>query len=63
VRHERNGLVVPAEDPGALAAALKRLHDDDGLRGRLGDNARRDVAAYTFDTWAAGFEAALGSLR
>ena len=63
VRHERNGLVVPAEDPGALAAALKRLHDDDGLRAQLGDNARRDIAAYTFDTWAAGFEAALGSLR
>ncbi|MDX6708800.1 MAG: hypothetical protein QOI48_4646 [Solirubrobacteraceae bacterium] len=63
VRHERNGLVVPADDPDALAAALERLHDDDDLRARLGENARRDVAAYTFEAWAAGFEAALGSLR
>jgi len=63
VRHERNGLVVPAADPDALAAALRRLHGDADLRSRLGDNARRDVAAYTFEAWAAGFATALGSLR
>ena len=34
-----------------------------GLRARLGANARRDVFPYTFDAWAAGFEAAIGSLR
>ena len=61
VRHERNGLVVPAADPAALGAALRRLHDDDGLRRQLGDNAARDVSAYTFDAWAAGFSAALAS--
>jgi glycosyltransferase involved in cell wall biosynthesis len=63
VRHERNGLVVPAGDPGALAAALRRLHDDSRLRARLGANARRDVAAYTFEAWAGGFSAALRSVR
>jgi glycosyltransferase involved in cell wall biosynthesis len=63
VRHERNGLVVSAGDPGALAAALRRLHDDPGLRAELGANARRDVAAYTFDAWAGGFSAALRSVR
>ena len=63
VRHERNGLVVTAGDSTALASALRRLHDDGDLRARLGENARRDVAAYTFDAWAAGFEAAIGSLR
>jgi glycosyltransferase involved in cell wall biosynthesis len=63
VRHERNGLVVPAADPAALAAALRRLHDDPGLRAELGANARRDVAAYTFDAWAGGFSAALRSVR
>jgi glycosyltransferase involved in cell wall biosynthesis len=63
VRHERNGLVVAAGDPGALAAALRRLHDDPGLRARLGASARRDVAAYTFDAWAGGFSAALRSVR
>jgi glycosyltransferase involved in cell wall biosynthesis len=63
VRHERNGLVVGAGDVDALSAALRRLHDDRDLRTRLGANARRDVAAYTFDAWAAGFAAAIGSLR
>jgi glycosyltransferase involved in cell wall biosynthesis len=63
VRHERNGLVVPAGDPAALATALRRLHDDAALRAQLGANARRDVAPYTFQAWAGGFDAALRSLR
>jgi glycosyltransferase involved in cell wall biosynthesis len=63
VRHERNGFVVPAGDAGALAGALRRLHDDPQQRAALGANARRDVAAYTFEAWATGFEAAIGSLR
>jgi glycosyltransferase involved in cell wall biosynthesis len=63
VRHERNGLVVPADDPDALAAALNRLSGNEDLRARLGENARRDVAAFTFEAWAAGFATALGSLR
>jgi glycosyltransferase involved in cell wall biosynthesis len=62
VRHERNGLVVPAGDAPALAAALRRLHDDRRLRAELGANGRRDVAAYTFEAWAGGFESAIGSL-
>ena len=32
VRHERTGLVVPAGDVGALAAALRRMHDEPELR-------------------------------
>ena len=36
IEHERTGLVVPAGDPAALAAALRRLHGDPGLRARLG---------------------------
>jgi glycosyltransferase involved in cell wall biosynthesis len=59
VRHERNGLVFGAGDADALASALTRLHGDRDLRMRLGDNARRDVAAYTYEAWAAGFAAAL----
>lgn len=63
VRHERNGLVVAAGDASALALALRRMHDDRALRCRLGANARRDVAAYTFGAWATGFESAIASLR
>jgi len=63
VRHERNGLVVAAGDTGALARALRRMHDDSELRAELGANARRDVSPYTFEAWAAGFDAALRSVR
>jgi rhamnosyl/mannosyltransferase len=34
------GLVVPPADPGALAAALRRLKDSPSLRTRLGEQAR-----------------------
>ena len=61
VRHERNGLVVRAGDPDALAAALRTLHDDPALRARLGANAARDVAAYTHGAWADAFADALRS--
>jgi glycosyltransferase involved in cell wall biosynthesis len=59
VRHERTGLVVPAGDAGALAAALRRMHGEPSLRARLGATAREAVQAYTHDAWAAGVSAAL----
>jgi glycosyltransferase involved in cell wall biosynthesis len=55
----RNGLVVPASHPQALRAAIERLRDDRALTARLAAQGREDVAAYTHDAWAAGFEAAL----
>jgi glycosyltransferase involved in cell wall biosynthesis len=61
VEHERTGLVVPANDAGALAAALRRLHDDPPLRERLGAAARVAAAAYTHDAWAAGVARALAA--
>ena len=62
VQHERNGLVVPASDVRALAAALRRLHDEPELRARLGENARRDVAPYTQEAWAEGMSRALAAV-
>lgn len=38
-----NGLLVPPETPGALAAALERLIRDPGLRRQLGEAAERRV--------------------
>ena len=38
---EVNCLLVPPGDVTALAAALRRLIDDEGLRSRLGQAARR----------------------
>ena len=62
VRHEQTGLVVPAGDAGALAAALRRLHDDPALRTRLGAAARAAVRAYTHAAWAAGVSRALAAV-
>ena len=62
VRHERTGLVVPAGDAGALAAALRRMHDEPELRARLGAAGREAVKAYTHDAWAAGVSNALQSV-
>jgi glycosyltransferase involved in cell wall biosynthesis len=62
VRHDRNGLIVPAGDADALAAAMVRLGSDAALRDRLGQAGARDVAAYTHEAWAGGFSAALTSV-
>jgi glycosyltransferase involved in cell wall biosynthesis len=61
VRDGRNGLVVPAGDAEALAAALRRLHDDPALRERLGAQARADIAPYTQAAWAQGMSRALAA--
>ena len=43
VRHEVTGLLTPAGEPDAMAAALLRLHQDGALRQRLGAAGRRRV--------------------
>jgi glycosyltransferase involved in cell wall biosynthesis len=48
VRDGENGLLVPAEDPQALADALVRILTDRPLAERLGESARR-----TADDWLA----------
>jgi glycosyltransferase involved in cell wall biosynthesis len=58
----RNGLVVPAGEPVALAAALRELAGDPALRARMGAAGRADVSAYTYDAWARGFSDALAEL-
>jgi len=40
IQHEQTGLLVPAGDAGALAAAVGRLLDDEPLRRRLGQAGR-----------------------
>jgi glycosyltransferase involved in cell wall biosynthesis len=62
IRDGRNGLIVPAGDEQALAAAMVRLAADAGLRERLARTGARDVLAYDQSAWAAGFSAALASV-
>ena len=45
VRHEQTGLLVPAGEADALAAAIARLATDPNLRQRLGSAAAADVAS------------------
>ncbi len=54
------GLLVPPDDPGALAAAIGRLLDDPALRARLGAAGReRVVRRFTWQVTAAGTAALL----
>ena len=51
------GLLVPPDDPDALAAAIRRLLADEGLRSRLGENGRRLVLErFTADHMTRAFE-------
>ncbi len=62
VQDGRNGLVVPAGEPVALAAALRELAGDPALRARMGAAGRARVNSYTYDAWARGFSDALAEL-
>ena len=57
LEHEQTGLLVSPNDPSALAAALQRLQNDEGLRSTLANAGRRHAEA-TFS-----HEAAVGALR
>jgi glycosyltransferase involved in cell wall biosynthesis len=43
VRHEDNGLLVPAADPLALRRAIVRLAEDQALRDRLARGGLRSI--------------------
>jgi glycosyltransferase involved in cell wall biosynthesis len=59
VEHERTGLVVPVDDPTALAAALERNAGDDALRARLGTEASAQAhQRFDRDAWASDYLAA-----
>jgi glycosyltransferase involved in cell wall biosynthesis len=49
------GLLVPPDDPGALAGAIARLLDDPALRARLGAAGReRVINRFTWQVTAVG---------
>jgi glycosyltransferase involved in cell wall biosynthesis len=51
-----NGLLVPAADSSAFAAAILRLYDDPALRKKLGLAAQETARRYTWDAIAAQIE-------
>jgi glycosyltransferase involved in cell wall biosynthesis len=62
VRDGRNGLVVPAGDSDALAAAMLRLAGDRQMREEMGAAAAHDIEGYDHDAWAEGFSRALATV-
>jgi glycosyltransferase involved in cell wall biosynthesis len=63
LRDGANGLVVPPEDTGALAAALARLLDDPALRTRLGAALRATVQErFTVERYTDAFAEAYSGL-
>ena len=57
-----NGLLVPARDARAFAAALRELIDDESLRRRLAAAAARTVREYRIDVVGPRWEALIASL-
>jgi phosphatidylinositol alpha 1,6-mannosyltransferase len=53
VKDGKSGLVYPADDRGALVAALERLARDPELRGRLARGAREHALTRTWAAYAA----------
>lgn len=61
VSHGENGLLVPAGDAGALAAAIERFYGERGLRERLAAAAAASVAGYAREETLARIEAVLAA--
>jgi phosphatidylinositol alpha-mannosyltransferase len=53
VRDDREGLLVPPRDPGALATALGALLDNPARRAAMGEAARTAAARYAWEVVAA----------
>ena len=59
VHDGENGLLVPPGRPDELAAALRRVLEEDGLRDRLAAAAKPSVAAISSDAIYGRLEALL----
>ena len=59
---DENGLLVPAQDPAAIATAVDRLSSDASLRVRLGQAARRTAEQFDERVVLGRFGALIDSL-
>ncbi|MGZ4203236.1 MAG: glycosyltransferase family 4 protein [Thermoleophilaceae bacterium] len=61
VEDGRNGLVAPQGDAAALAARLRSVALNPGLRANLGAAAKEDVSRFTYAAWVAGMRQGLAA--
>jgi glycosyltransferase involved in cell wall biosynthesis len=61
LRDRENGFLVPADDVGAAADALRRLAGDAELRRRMGERSRELARAWSYDASVEAFLAATSS--
>ena len=59
IRDGQDGLLVPADDVAALAAAIASCLADSDLRGRLGDQARSVIQRFGWEPMVDAYEARL----
>ena len=62
VRHEENGLLVPVDDPAALAGQVRRLFEDPALATRLARRGRETLAPHAWPVVRAGWVAVYRSI-
>jgi glycosyltransferase involved in cell wall biosynthesis len=63
IQREQNGLIFPANDPAALAAAMRWMHDHHDRLPEMGRAARDAAAPYSAQNWADRFQAMAAALR
>jgi glycosyltransferase involved in cell wall biosynthesis len=60
LRDGQNGFLVPADDVGAAAEAIRKLAADPGLRHRMGERSRELARAWGYEPSVENFVAAVG---
>jgi glycosyltransferase involved in cell wall biosynthesis len=60
ISHNNTGLLAPVNDSQALAAGLRTLLDDEGMRARLAKNAAAEAAQYTIENISAQWDEIIG---
>lgn len=56
VRNDVNGYIVPPSDVEGLAAAMRAMASDEGMRKRMGEASKAMVEGHTPAQWAIDFE-------
>ena len=49
LEHEQDALLVPPDDPRAMASAVRRILTESNIASRLSSNARREAEKYNWD--------------